>query len=143
MAECLTLTETELDELRESAPGASARQAGDEAFRLPWELRGFAIGVATFERGTFEWPEFQGALIGAIDGAEEEGRSEQYYARWVEAYEELVLDRVGIDPAELDAKTREVLATPRDATHQHPRDEPIAHDHGHGHDHSDDHGHHH
>lgn len=108
---------------------------------MPWELRSFALGVASFERGTFEWPEFQGALIEAIDEAESGGQDEQYYARWIEAYEALVLERVGIHRAELDARTTEVLATPRDATHQHAHHGPVAHDHGHEHG-THDHDHH-
>ncbi|QLD12775.1 nitrile hydratase accessory protein [Microbacterium oleivorans] len=134
----MTLTEDELDTLRSEAPGATLRPGGEESFRAPWELRSFAIGIASFEQGRFAWPEFQGALIDAIDSAESAGVAEEYYARWVEAYENLVLDRVGIDASELDARTRNVLETPRDATHQHAHHDPVAHDHAHR-----DHHHHH
>jgi len=120
--------------------GESARPArdGDEAFRIPWELRSFALGVAYYESDNFPWTDFQTALVGAIDSADEQNQPEHYYARWVEALEALLRERGGIDAEELDRRTQQILETPRDETHQHPHDDPVAVDHSddHGHDHS-------
>jgi nitrile hydratase accessory protein len=149
MAECLSLDEDDVKRIH----SGSARQPrdGEEAFRLPWELRSFALGVAYYEADQFPWTDFQTALVGAIDSADAEQRPEQYYARWVEALEALLRDRGGLDVEELDRRTKEILATPRDDGHTHPHhDGPISvaranettaggRGHEHGHDHPDDH----
>jgi len=146
-AQCTTITIEDVAEIRTTS-GRPDRE-GDEAFRLPWELRSFALGVAFYEGGTFPWEEFQHELVTAIDASEEAEKPEQYYARWVEALEKLATERGGIDPDELEKRTQQILATPRDDTHQHAHYEPVTvpagHDHPvvepvkHGHDHEHEH----
>jgi nitrile hydratase accessory protein len=145
MTNCNMVTQQDLSRIR-ALTGRSGRE-GDESFRLPWELRSFALGVAFYETGDFPWKDFQGELVAAIDASEDAGGPEQYYARWVEALEKLAGERGGFDPAELDRRTQEILATPRDNTHQHAHYDPITvppgHEgpvvepvqHGHDHDH--------
>jgi nitrile hydratase accessory protein len=144
VAECRTLTEDDVTQIR----GTSARpvRQGDEAFRVPWELRSFALGVAVHESEDFPWTDFQSALVTAIDAAQDGNEPEHYYARWVEALETLLRERGGLDVAELDRRTQQILDTPRDDGHTHPHhDGPVAvahphadvtttHDHDHGHD---------
>lgn len=144
MAECQSLTGDDVEQIR----GTSARPAreGDEAFRIPWELRSFALGVAVHEAEGFPWTDFQGALVTAIDAAQD-GQPEHYYARWVEALEALLRERGGLDVDELDRRTQQILDTPRDDGHTHPHhDGPVAVAHPHQdaatvHDHDHDHGH--
>lgn len=125
MAECSTLNEDDVKQIH--AGSARAAREGEEAFRLPWELRSFALGVAFYEADKFPWTDFQAALVQAIDSAEEKNQPEQYYARWVEALEALLRERGGLDIAELDRRTQEILSTPRDDGHTHPHfDGPIA-----------------
>jgi nitrile hydratase accessory protein len=151
MAECLSLGEDDVQRIYTRS--ARPAREGEEAFRLPWELRSFALGVAYHEAGQFPWTDFQTALVGAIDSADAEARPEQYYARWVEALEALLRDRGGLDVDELDRRTAEILATPRDDGHTHPRhggpiavaraNETTAGGHDHTHDHTHDHDHEH
>jgi len=131
VADCVTLADEQVTEIH----AASARPVrdGDEAFRIPWELRSFALSVAYHESAGFPWTDFQTELIGAIDTASDDDRPEHYYARWVEAMEALLRQRGGLDTAELDRRTQAILATPRDDTHQHPHDGPAAVDHSHDH----------
>lgn len=125
MTQCSTLDEDDIRRIHADTAGAG--RAGEEAFRLPWELRSFALAVAFHEAERFPWTDFQTALVQAIDSAEEQNEPEQYYGRWVEALEELLRERGGLDIAELDRRTQEILATPRDDGHTHPHyDGPIA-----------------
>lgn len=134
MADCITLTEDSVHEIR--ALSARPTPEGDEAFRLPWELRSFALGVAYHEAEGFSWNDFQSQLVAAIGTAQADEKPEHYYARWMEALESLLATRGGINTAELDRRTQEVLDTPRDDTHQHSHAEPVGvDDHGHPHDH--------
>ena len=152
MADCTTLDEDDVKRIH--AGSARAQREGEEAFRLPWELRGFALGVAFHEADGFPWADFQTALVRAIECADAHDQPEQYYARWMEALEALLRERGGLDTAELDRRTQEILATPRDDGHTHPHHNgPVAvaaahgettviaqpgvgvHDHGHEQDH--------
>jgi nitrile hydratase accessory protein len=115
------------------ATTARVPREGEETFRIPWELRSFAIGVAYYESDGFPWTDFQTALVAAIDDASEDKRPEHYYARWVEALEALLRQRGGLDLAELERRTQEILRTPRDDTHQHAHTGPLTVEHAHGH----------
>jgi nitrile hydratase accessory protein len=139
MPNCEILSEDTVRDLH----GTSARplRDGDEAFRIPWELRSFALGVAYYEAEDFDWNEFQSQLVAAIGKAEDDEKPEHYYARWMEAFESLLAARGGVDLEELDRRTKEILETPRDDTHQHAHTAPVndatepEHDHDHVHDH--------
>jgi nitrile hydratase accessory protein len=108
------------------------RQCGEASFDAPWELRALALGVAAHEVGRYEWDEFQHALISSIRDWESSGDDGwRYYERWLSALEAL-LARGGVVAAdELDSRTRIVLDTPRDASHQHAHPDPVAVDSGH------------
>ncbi|MEU1159673.1 nitrile hydratase accessory protein [Streptomyces sp. NPDC005921] len=132
MAKCETLTEESVRKLQQAV---RAPREGDEAFRIPWELRSFALGLAFYEEGNFPWEEFQSRLIAAIDKAGQDAGPEYYYARWMEALESL-LTEAGIELAVLDERTAQVLRTPRDATHQHAHEGPVTVEPSHNHSHS-------
>jgi nitrile hydratase accessory protein len=124
MSECRNLSDEEIVTIQQTS--ARPEAACDEAFRIPWELRSFSIGVAFYESADFSWDAFQELLIDAIDKAADDQRPEHYYARWMEALEALLISRGELALAELDHRTDEILLTPRDATHQHPHAEPVA-----------------
>jgi nitrile hydratase accessory protein len=102
---------------------------GSLAFDEPWELRAFAMAVAAYNEGHYEWSEFQLSLIESIRRWEDHGGDTpwRYYEHWLNALE-TVLGASGAlsDSLALDDRTREVLATPRDANHQHAHREPVA-----------------
>jgi nitrile hydratase accessory protein len=102
---------------------------GDQlSFTQPWELRAFALAVAAYENGQYDWSEFQLALIGAIrrwEGSPEDSPW-RYYDRWLEALETLLSGTGVLAGTELDDQTDAVLTTPRNADHHHARREPVA-----------------
>jgi nitrile hydratase accessory protein len=117
MSQCQTLSEENIQDIHVTS--ARSARDGEEAFRLPWELRSFALGVAYHESANFPWSDFQSNLIKAIDKAEDKNKPEHYYARWVEALESLLAERGGLDLEEVNRRTQTILNTPRDDTHKH------------------------
>ena len=100
----------------------------ERAFDEPWQLRAFALAVAAYENGHYDWSEFQLSLIGAI-GAWEEGRIDEpwrYYDRWLDALETVLARNQLLDGGDLDVRTEAVLATPANRDHHHARYEPVA-----------------
>jgi len=113
-----------VEQLLTELPG----DADQLSFNHPWELRAFALAVAAYHNGQYDWSEFQLALIGAIrqweDGAADEPW--RYYDRWLEALETVLSGNGVLAGTELDDRTGAALATPRDANHHHAHREPVA-----------------
>ncbi len=69
---------TELGEARRRiealVSGLPAGRPGERAFNEPWEIRAFAIAVAAYHNGQYEWSEFQLSLIESIRQWEQSGR---------------------------------------------------------------------
>jgi hypothetical protein len=84
--------------------------------------------VAAYHAGQYDWSEFQLALIGAIRRWEgdPERAPWRYYERWLEALETVLSGTGVLTGSELGGRAREVLATPRNADHQHAHREPVA-----------------
>jgi nitrile hydratase accessory protein len=103
-------------------------EADQLSFDQPWELRAFALAVAAYHNGQYDWSEFQLALIGAIRQWEAGAAAEpwNYYDRWLEALETVLSGNGVLTGTELDARTSDVLATPRNTNHHHARREPVA-----------------
>lgn len=101
---------------------------GDRSFDHPWELRAFAIAVAAYENGQYEWSEFQLSLIRAIQQWEQTDDAPPwaYYERWLEALQTVLAGNGVLSDAVLDERTRAVLASPRNANHHEAHREPVA-----------------
>lgn len=101
---------------------------GERSFDEPWELRAFAMAVAAYHDGKYEWSEFQLSLIAAIRQWENGGSGEpwRYYEHWLTALETVLAENGVLSDAAIDARTREVLAVPRDANHHEAHREPVA-----------------
>lgn len=102
------------------------------SFDTAWEIRVFAMAVAAHLSGQYSWEEFQQALIAAIATWEEARTGEpwRYYDRWLEALEAVLVRTGALTPAQVDERTRTVLTTPRDMSHQRARREPVSVDPG-------------
>lgn len=103
----------------------------DKGFDEPWELRAFAIAVAAYHEGHYEWSEFQLSLIDSIRRWEEDGGGGgepwSYYEHWLDALETVLAGSGALsDSPALDERTRAVLATPRNAGHHQARRDPVA-----------------
>lgn len=105
---------------------------GDPAgrtFQEPWELRAFAIAVAAYHEGHYEWAEFQLSLIGSIQQWEDGNAGEpwSYYNHWLNALESVLSANGALsDSLALDERTKQMLATPRNANHHEAHREPVA-----------------
>ncbi|QJY44757.1 nitrile hydratase accessory protein [Pseudonocardia broussonetiae] len=106
-------------------PGGSD---ADRSFDHPWEVRAFAMAVAAYHSGQYEWSEFQLSLIDSIKKWETEGGAEpwSYYEHWLQALETVLAGNGKLSEAVLDDQTRSVLATPRNANHHEAHREPVA-----------------
>ena len=111
--------------------GLPAGRPGEDAFSQPWEIRAFAMAVAAYNNGQYEWSEFQLSLIESIRQWERDGRDPDaepwsYYEHWLTALETVLAGSGLLSESMLDERTRQVLATPRDASHQHAHLDPVA-----------------
>jgi nitrile hydratase accessory protein len=119
------MTSDELPSLP-SLPGGS----GEPVFNEPWEASAFALAVSLNQAGMFTWSEWVGCLSEAIKEAEAAagGSAEgtgQYYQRWLEALEKLVIAKNILDKQAIDSKQQYFQENP--APHDHDaRREPIA-----------------
>ena len=89
------------------------------------------MAVAAYNNGQYEWSEFQLSLIESIREWEQGGRDPaaepwSYYEHWLTALETVLAGSGLLSESMLDERTKEVLATPRDASHQHAHREPVA-----------------
>ena len=108
-----------------------AGRPGEHAFNEPWEIRAFAMAVAAYHNGQYEWSEFQLSLIESIrqwerSGSDPEDEPWSYYEHWLTALETVLAGSGLLSESMLDERTKSVLATPRNANHQHAHPEPIA-----------------
>lgn len=103
----------------------------DRSFDEPWEIRAFAMAVAAYHARQFEWSEFQLSLIASIKDWERRGEPAgddpwSYYEHWVEALETVLSGSGLLSEADLDQKTKDILATPANRGHHDAFPEPIA-----------------
>ena len=122
-------TATELGDARRRVESLVSRLPGEQrSFEHPWELRAFAMAVAAYHNGQYEWSEFQLSLIDSIKRWEDGNGGEpwSYYEHWVEALETVLADNGVLSDAALDERTRAVLAVPRNANHHEAHREPVA-----------------
>jgi nitrile hydratase accessory protein len=121
---------TELGEARRRVEALVSElpAGGQRAFEQPWELRAFAMAVAAYHSGQYEWSEFQLSLISSIRHWEAAGGAEpwSYYEHWLSALETVLAGNGKLSEAALDERTRAVLDTPRDTGHHAARREPVA-----------------
>src|ERR1700758_4917826 len=64
-------------------------------FAAPWEASAFAMVLALYRAGRFEWREWVALLSAEIAAAEPDTTGALYYERWTAALEKL-LDRLGL-----------------------------------------------
>ena len=126
---------TELGDARRRVEALVARlpadRPGEHAFSEPWEIRVFAMAMAAYHKRQYEWSEFQLSLIESIRQWEQRRKDPDaepwsYYEHWLTALETVLAGSGLLSESRLDERTKAVLATPRDASHQHAYHEPVA-----------------
>ena len=78
---------------------ALPRKSGDLVFHDRWEKRAFAIAVALYENGYYDWEDFRSILISEINSSGETAADPNperpgYYEHWLSSLEKLLLDKV-------------------------------------------------
>lgn len=89
---------------------AVPRENGELQFEAPWEARAFGLAVALNEGGAFPWTDFSQMLSAVIAGAEASGEPSDYYEQWVQALEQLAIEKGLVFQQEVDAKAAAVEA---------------------------------
>ncbi len=106
---------TELGEARRRVEalvsGLPAGRPGERAFNQPWEIRAFAMAMAAYHNGQYEWSEFQLSLIKSIRQWEQSGRDPDaepwsYYEHWLTALETVLAGSGLLSESTLDERTR-------------------------------------
>jgi nitrile hydratase accessory protein len=93
----------------DALPGIPRDEHGP-VFRVPWEAHAFAIALALYDKGLFEWSEWSAMLGEEIKKAQAAGdpdTGETYYSHWLATLERMV--------AKKGAASEQVLAQHYDA----------------------------
>jgi len=121
-------------------PEALPRLNGELVFKAPWESRAFGVAIALHDAGAIDYEVFRSHLIAEIAGhAGAHGAGEDsagadggdYYERWLDALQRVLVEQEIVSEAELGQRTAEI-AHVWDHDHDH-------HDHHNRHDHADRH----
>ncbi len=78
-------------DLRNALPGLPCDD-DEPVFNAPWEAQAFAMTLALYERGVFDWNEWAANLAAAIRDAQLAGdpdSGENYYGHWLTALENI------------------------------------------------------
>jgi nitrile hydratase accessory protein len=65
-------------------------------FEEPWQAHAFAMTLQLHEKGVFTWPEWAAALTREISAGQARGEASDgslYYTHWLNALEQLVIER--------------------------------------------------
>jgi nitrile hydratase accessory protein len=76
----------------DALPGIPRDERGP-VFRAPWEAHAFAIALALYDKGLFEWSEWSAMLGEEIKKAQAAGdpdTGETYYSHWLATLERMV-----------------------------------------------------
>jgi nitrile hydratase accessory protein len=97
---------------------APPRRNGELVFAEPWESRAFGLAMSLHEAGAFGWEDFRQALIARISSWDEPA-GYRYYECWVEALEQLLVDRGIVGSDAVGRRAAEVAARPAGWDHGH------------------------
>ena len=88
----------------------------DQPFTEPWQAQAFAMTVHLHQQGVFTWSQWADALSTQLHQPDAATDGSDYYHRWVDALNELVVDHSITTPSEInalaDAWSRAAHATP-------------------------------
>lgn len=104
-------------------PTAPPRRNGELVFDTVWESRVFGMTMTLYEARHFDWDEFRSRLIAAIaawERAHPSGEAYRYWECWLDAFEQLLIDK-GLCVAEaLDTRSALLAARPHGHDHAKP-----------------------
>lgn len=105
-------------------PAALPRRNGELVFEAPWQSRAFGVAIALHDAGAVDFEAFRSRLIAEISrqeqGDEMRSRDAGYYERWLEALEDVLVQRELVSRLELEARAAEIAhAWDHDHDHHH------------------------
>jgi nitrile hydratase accessory protein len=105
---------------------APPRKNGELVFEAPWQSRAFGMAIALHGEGIYSWKDFSAqlaAVIAASDAGAEGERADairpytvapdvedEYYERWLEALETLLVEKGLLVRKEMEARMAEFAA---------------------------------
>jgi nitrile hydratase accessory protein len=89
--------------------GALPRKNGELVFQAPWEGRAFGMAVLLNEKGAYEWNAFRDRLVAEIAAG-----GPDYYARWLDALQSLLIEKGVVTPEQIDRRAGEYRTLERD-----------------------------
>lgn len=93
-----------MTELGADVPGIPRDEEGP-VFREPWEAQTFAMALALYRAGLFQWREWAAMLAEEIKRAQASGdldTGETYYRHWQTTLERMIVERGLTDPHAID-----------------------------------------
>lgn len=121
--------ENTISEIREKEE--LPENADELNFEAPWQARAFSIVLSLYQKDLFEWSEFQSRLIEEVQGSgsnsEEKPLESTYYEQWINALENLLVEKNICEKDEIIERSHEFSTGKRDASefvegtdHSHP-----------------------
>ena len=108
-------------EILDGSVAAPPRDNGELVIEAPWQSRAFGVVADLVDSGAFSWNDFRQELIEAIQAWEALASEDQplwdYYTCWVVALEQLLFNKVLLDPSELDLRSSEYVERPHGHDH--------------------------
>lgn len=121
--------ENTISEIREKEE--LPENADELNFEAPWQARAFSIVLSLYQKDLFEWSEFQSRLIEEVQysdsNSEEKPLESTYYEQWINALENLLVEKNICEKDEIIERSHEFSTGKRDASefvegtdHSHP-----------------------
>jgi nitrile hydratase accessory protein len=106
--------------LAATGPDAPPMANGEFVFEMPWQGRIFGMATSLAAQGVFAWDDFRQRLIDRIAAWEvnaPEGMPYQYYDRFLEALEDVLVERDLLRSGELRDRVQAYAARPHGHDH--------------------------
>lgn len=95
------------------------RRNGELVFDEPWHTRAFGMAVALASKDLVEWERFRSSLIERIgDWERSPSREWSYYERWLDALQNVLVERGILDERELELRAK-AIAEAVEHEHEH------------------------
>ena len=109
-------------ELDLDGPAAPPRANGELVFDEPWQGRAFGLVMALTERGAVPYVAFRDRLVARIAAWEADppaGEPYSYYAQWLLALQDVLVDRALVSAQEVADRADALAARPPGHDHDH------------------------
>lgn len=106
--------------LDSTGPAAPPTANGELVFEMPWQGRIFGIATSLAEQGVYVWDDFRKRLIDRIaawEASAPEGAPYHYYDHFLEALEDVLVERDLVESGDLRERVQAFAARPHGHDH--------------------------